>query len=349
MPAFDRLKLGLAAWVPRWWAGQGGAAGAFLDLALWPGEAVYRGVVDARNRLYDRGWLRVDVAAIPVISVGNLGVGGTGKTPVAAWIAGRLAELGARPAVVLRGYGRDEVLVHRELNPHVPVFADPVRVRAVAAAAGSGCTVAVLDDAFQHRKLSRTFDVVLLSAESWNAEPRLLPRGPWREAPAALRRADMVVVTRKSATDENADAVRRSVEVLAPGVYTVICRLQPAVLTPLHGGARSSIETLAGMRVLAVAALAAPAPFVENLEASGADVELAAFPDHHEFTEAEVAGLRKRASGRPIVMTLKDAVKLRAMLDGSASALVLRQQVRIEDGGDRLDAILREIAEGSRR
>jgi tetraacyldisaccharide 4'-kinase len=119
--------------VERLWYGAGAPARLARAL-LAPAAWTYAGVTAVRGTLYDRGVLRTHVPAIPVLSLGNITVGGTGKTPVAAWAAARLHERGARPAIVLRGYGGDEPLVHERLNPDVPVIADANRVRGVARA-----------------------------------------------------------------------------------------------------------------------------------------------------------------------------------------------------------------------
>ncbi|HEX5521301.1 MAG TPA: tetraacyldisaccharide 4'-kinase [Longimicrobiaceae bacterium] len=339
------------AWVHRWWAGQAGAAGTVLGAALWPFEQAYRGVTGARNRGYDRGWLASERAAIPVVSIGNLGVGGAGKTPFTAWAARRLVEWGRRPAVVLRGYGGDEVLLHRELNPEVPVFAAAKRAEGVREATAAGCDVAVLDDAFQHRALTRDLDVVLISAESWQESPRLLPRGPWRESEAALGRAGAVVVTRKSAGQDAAESVAAGLRARHPGLTVAVCWIAPSDLAPLHASAQPAaeraLETLRGREVLAVAALADPAPFAANLRGAGVAVELLAFPDHHPYSPADAAAILRRAAGRPIVMTHKDAVKLRALLPTSADALVLRQRVVPESGMDAVEAALRRAVTGA--
>ncbi len=159
----------------------------------------YGAAVALRNLAYDRGWYDAHELALPAIAIGNLTVGGTGKTPIAAWFATALRARGARPAIVLRGYGGDEVLVHRRLNPGIPVVADADRVRGVSTARAEGATVVVLDDGFQHRRARRDADVVLLSAD--RAGPfRYLPAGPWREPLQSLRRASAIVVTRRNAS-----------------------------------------------------------------------------------------------------------------------------------------------------
>lgn len=341
----------LSAWVPRWWAGDGGAAGRALHTTLAPAEAGYRAVVRARNELYDRGWLRAARAPIPVVSVGNIGVGGAGKTPFAAWLAAWMDARGLDPAVVLRGYGGDEVQVHAELNPGVPVFAAARRIHGVRDAARAGRRVAVLDDAFQHRAVRRDLDVVLVSAEGWEPERNLLPRGPWREEATALRRADLVVVTRKSADPEHAEAVAQEVGPWAPAVPRILCSFLPDGVGPLHlHGSHDEwrAESLLGVRVLAVAALADPRPFAENLRSMGAEVELVSFPDHHAYTAADAEAVLSRAAGRRVVTTHKDAVKLRHLLPLDAPVRVLRQRVEIDRGVDLLEHALERLTAGAR-
>jgi len=167
------------ALVDRLWYGRDTFASAVRAM-LVPAERVFGGIVGARDILYDAGWLPARQTAIPAVSIGNLTVGGTGKTPMAAWIARGLSARGARPAIVLRGYGDDEPLVHRTLNPDVPVLVGADRVAAIAEAARVGADIAVLDDAFQHRRAHRVADLVLVSADRWTPEARLLPAGPWR-------------------------------------------------------------------------------------------------------------------------------------------------------------------------
>lgn len=337
------------AFVREVWAGEGGVAGSLLRTLLAPAEAAYRGIVRARNHVYARGWLLSERAGVPVISIGNLSVGGAGKTPFAAWTARRLREWGCTPAIALRGYGEDEILLHRELNPEVPVFADRRRVDAACAAAAAGCDVVVLDDGFQHRALARDLDVVLLPVEGWTSRPRLVPRGPWREGLDSLRRADVVVLTRKSADAALAAEAAAEVRRLHPALPILRCALLPSHLTPLHGGEARGIKTLVGRKVLGVAALALPEPFIEHLVEAGAETDAATYPDHHHFDQRDADDLVEWAGGRIMVMTHKDAVKLRPLLPPSAKAFVLEQRVAIEAGAEALDAALRRALEGRTR
>lgn len=329
----------------RWWAGEAGASGRAADVVLAPAEAAFRAGVRLRNGAFDRGWMRSERVGIPVISVGNVAVGGAGKTPVSAWIARRLAEWERLPAIALRGYGEDEIQVHRELNPAIPVFRGARRVDAAREAQAAGRNVVVLDDAFQHRGLARNLDLVLIATESWDAHPRVLPRGPWREGVDALARADLLVITRKSAPASRSVEVEAELGRLLPRMPVARIALRPTELVPLHGGAAMNVSALAGKRVLAVAALATPGPFVEHLRAAGAEVEAALYPDHHEFSADEAASLRQRCADRWMVMTHKDAVKLRALLPADAPAFVLHQRVETEGGADLLDAALRRALE----
>ena len=198
------MSHGFEARVRAWWRGEGGLWGGLASVLAAGPALLFGAVVRVRNALYDRGWLPARRAPLPVVSVGNLTVGGTGKTPVAAWIVRRLSERGHRPALVSRGYGRDELALHGRWNPAVPVVASPDRAGAAREAARRGADVAVLDDGFQHRRLARDADVVLLAAEE-RFPGRMLPAGPYREPSRALRRADLIVVTRKAAPESAAE------------------------------------------------------------------------------------------------------------------------------------------------
>ncbi|HEU0299368.1 MAG TPA: tetraacyldisaccharide 4'-kinase, partial [Longimicrobium sp.] len=155
--------------------------------------------------------------------------------------------------------------------------------------------------------------------------------------------------TRKSADAARAEEVAAQVARLHPARPIVRCALLPSRLVPLHGGEATPIEALAGRRVLAVAALALPEPFIEHLVEAGAEVDAATYPDHHLFYRDDAESLVEWAGGRRMVMTRKDAVKLRPLLPPSADAFVLEQDVVIESGAETVDAALRRALEGSGR
>ena len=328
------------------WRSDGVAARGARAL-LAPAERAMAGAVAVRNTLYDRGTLRTHATSIPAVSVGNLTVGGTGKTPVSAWLAQRLVERGAAPAVVLRGYGDDEPLVHAVLNPSVPVVVSPDRARGVADAAERGADVAVLDDAFQHRRVARAVDIVLVAADGWRVHRRMLPSGPWREPLEALRRADLAVITSKAASETEVTAARLAIAHAAPDTPIVSVTLELGDLFRFGDpGARLPLGGLAGASVLAIAAVGNPDAFFAQLRRAGANVAARGFPDHHRYTREEVERLAALApAGGMAVCTLKDAVKIAPLWPADAPALwYVSQPVRVGWGAEhferRMDALL---------
>ncbi len=329
---------GLHRLVRGWWAGQGGVAGRFLQVVTAPAELAYRVEIARRDRRYTRhGGARV--AGLRVVSVGNLTVGGTGKTPLAAWVGRTLGELGARPALLARGYGRDEIELHRRWNPGLPVLADPDRLASARLARSRGADAAVLDDGFQHRRLARDVDLVLLAAED-PFPGRLLPRGPYREPIAALERAHGVVVTRRTASPAAARGLAEAVARTFHRATTATLHLAPAGWRALTGEPASAP---AGP-ILAVAGIGRPEDFARQLtEALDGEVELASFPDHHEYTARDVEALAARAKGRTLVTTEKDAVKLEAFADRLPTVRVVTLEPRWESGQPDILALLRDV------
>ncbi|MDB4874143.1 MAG: Tetraacyldisaccharide 4-kinase [Gemmatimonadetes bacterium] len=337
--------------VERVWYG-GDAIASAARTALTPLERVFGGIVGARDILYDAGWLPAHETAIPAVSVGNLTVGGTGKTPIAAWIARGLADRGAHPAVVLRGYGDDEPLVHARLNPDVPVFVGADREAAVSEAARHGADIAVLDDAFQHRRVQRMADLVLVSADRWTADVRLLPAGPWREPLKAVRRATLVIVTRKAASDRTVEAVHEQIARIAPGIPRVSVLLDSGELVRADDPAkRRPLHDLDGSIVHAVLSIADPGAFIRQIERRGARVRPLIYPDHHAFTDHDVQ--RIAATFKPgdwIICTLKDAVKLAPTWPRLAPPLwYVSQQVMVERGVGGLERVLDDLVRARSR
>ena len=327
------------------WYGTGGLMRVARG-ALWPTEWGYRGVVRCRNALFDAGWFAGRDPAVPSLSIGNLSVGGTGKTPVAAYVARRLVELGARPGIVMRGYGGDEAAVHAVLNPDVPVLTSPSREAGTMAARLAGCDVAVLDDAFQHRWIRRSEDVVLVSAEQWGpGRVRCLPTGPYREPLASLRRASLVLVTRKEADAGTAANLQHLLRQYATrDVGRVAFHLD--VLRRVGGGGDDApLSVLQGARVLAVAAIGAPESFAGQLRAAGGDVSLTSFPDHHGYAAVDVQMMLRRAEATDfVVCTLKDAEKLAALWPRAGPTLwYVSQRIALEEGEQTLDASLHRL------
>ena len=318
------------------------ASDGVVARALAPFGVVYGAAMRARNAAYSAGFRRVHPASVPTISVGNLTVGGTGKTPVSAWFAEQIASRGTRPGVVLRGYGADEPIVHRTLVPSAVVVADPDRVRGSARAVETGARAIVLDDAFQHRRAGRSVDVVLVAAEQ-GLPRRCLPAGPLREPWSGLRRADALIVTRKTASAEAASAMAGALEARW-GRPVAVMHLASGGLRRAGGTAGDSPAV--GARILAVSGIGEPAAFHEQLVGSGFTVTPMPFPDHHPFSAADVERIVARAAGfGAVVCTLKDAVKLSPRWPAHAPPLwYLSQAVRLDAGQGILDGLLDRLA-----
>ncbi len=289
-----------------------------------PLSRVYAWEVARRNRRWDRGQGVVTVER-PVVSVGNLSAGGTGKTPMVRWVVATLQEAGRRPAIAMRGYkaagGRpgDEEQEHRLMMPGVPVLADPDRAGAVSALlrddAGKQIDCIVLDDGFQHRRLARDLDIVLVDASRAPDRDALLPLGYLREPPAALSRAHACVLTHAELVD--ADRLVFLQELvrgwLPEGAEVGVAEHRWTGLRRV-GSAPEPVAWLSGRRVLGVCAIGHPEAFLRGLDRAGAAVVGSwCLPDHDPFAPGTVRrldALLRRSDAEAVVMTAKDLTKL---------------------------------------
>ncbi len=303
----------------------------FLFLPIAP---LYRGAVAARETAYRRGWLERARLDIPVISVGNLTFGGTGKTPTVIALVRDLVRMGRRPAVLTRGYKRrdgaqvvvvgpeprqtvrevgDEPLEMARRLPGVPVVVDADRERGGREAYRLGADVVVLDDGFQHLKLERDLDLVLLDAgDPWGGG-RLPPLGRLREPVSALGRAGAVLITKVPADWRPVvEEIEGVIDRIAPHLQVFVARMRPTrVRVPSEGW--KGAEILAGKRIYAFAGLGRPQGFAETLESAGAEiVGHRWFPDHHDYSGRDLAEVSAAAdeAGAIAVTTAKDGVKL---------------------------------------
>lgn len=325
-------------------------------LLVWP-WLLYRPLVRLRNLLFDWGLRRARRLPVAVCSVGNIGLGGTGKTPVVALLGERLAARGLRPMVLSRGYKGDAGGNDEAAMLDLPVRCDPVRVRAGRQAIADGATALVLDDGFQHRQLARDLDLVCIDAtRPWGRADgrrgRTLPLGLLREAPAALGRADLLMVTRCDQVD--AQRLERLVAQLERfGKPVLRCRHAPVALRELGADATRQPAELAGTRVVLASGIGNPGAFAATVRQLGAEPAAEhRFPDHHRFTAAEVAALLETAGEAPLLITAKDAVKWLPLVPAAARARVLVLEVAARLAADddaRLDAALASGLERSAR
>lgn len=298
-------------------------------------ERIYSNEVARCNRRWDagRGVIRFDRA---VISVGNLSVGGTGKTPVVAWALRELLEAGRRPCVAMRGYARrrgeesDEEALHRRAFPGVPVVARPDRAEGLielfGTDEGAAIDVIVLDDGFQHRRIARDLDIVLIDATRDPFVGHLLPRGWLREGVPSLARAHALVLTHvEHVSMEALEGLAGRLASAAPHALLASCaHIWEAVeqVSPAGGPARSP-DSLAGQRLAAVCAIGNPDAFLAQARAAagpGGRVESIVLRDHAPFTPARVANVRTLCrSADALLTTAKDWTKLGRHVLGGAS------------------------------
>jgi tetraacyldisaccharide 4'-kinase len=290
--------------------GGGGPAAGAAALLYGTGAAAF-------HALHELGWLPRRRARLPVVSIGALTVGGSGKTPVTRWLAERLRERGRRPAILSRGYrsaggkaprvvdperpdpvrdGDEPALLARSL-PSVPVVVGADRVAAGALARGRGADVLLLDDGFQHRRLRRDADVVLWDRTAEAADGRLLPAGALREPRRGVRRADLLVLV------DRGDGLPGPPRGAPPAEHVFRARLVP--------GSRQRIEE--GRAVHALSGVANPESFERSLQSLGLRVTGATrFPDHHPFSAAEIRAAARRAVDEEadlLAVTAKDHVR----------------------------------------
>jgi tetraacyldisaccharide 4'-kinase len=299
---------------------------------------------------YERGWLRRRRLACKVVSVGNLAVGGSGKTPTTAWLAGRLHRGGTKVALATRGYRRrgreavrvvsdgrhvsadvdaagDEPLLLAGHAPGVPVLVGPDRaVVGLRAVSAFGAEVLVLDDGFQHHRLARDLDLVMVDGGLGFGNRKLLPRGPLREPLSALRRAHAVGIVDGPLPARDAELL----DTLAPEAFRFAAFREPSGVRPLRGGAPEPISALAGRDVGCLSGIANPASLRRTVENLGAHlVAERSFPDHHRYRPRDLEGLSRDA---PLWLTTeKDAVKLLPAWVGAADVRVLAIGLRVPE------------------
>ncbi|MCS6849670.1 MAG: tetraacyldisaccharide 4'-kinase [Gemmataceae bacterium] len=317
----------------------------------------YSWAVRIRNRLYDLGWKASHRAPVPVVSVGNLTLGGTGKTPCVEYVAAFYRRRGLRPAILSRGYGasdgrNDEFLVLEENLPDVPHLQGTDRVQLAAVACEElESDILILDDGFQHRRLARDLDIVVIDATNPWGFGRLFPRGLLREPPAGLGRAHIIVLTRcNQATRPSVEEVRRRIACLAPGRPVVQSVHLPEILVNSERATRP-ITDLIDRPVAAFAGIGNPEGFRRTLADLGARLRaFRGFPDHHVYTRRDVEDLRAWARQLPadglVLTTQKDLVKLQLNRLAERELWALRIRLHLTWGQELLDRKLEEAVSG---
>lgn len=310
-------------------------------------EVPYAWYVRRRNRRYDVGQIKVEQVGAPVVSVGNLTVGGTGKTPLVEWLARSLQSRGVKVGIVSRGYGsqqgqpNDEALELARSLPDVPHVQNRDRVAAARAAIeAKGCELILLDDGFQHRRLHRDLDIVLLDALAPFGYGRLLPRGLLREPLSSLARAHVICLSRADLIAEPKRAeIHEQVTSLAPDAAWVELAHRPRSLLS-SAGEEAPLASLTQRPVAAFCGIGNPEGFRATLDQCGYRVVAwREFPDHHRYSERDLAWLSNwadQAAAEAIVCTHKDLVKLDVPRLGERPLWALGVGVEVLAGRDEL-------------
>ncbi len=317
-----------------------------------------------RNHLYDIGLRPILRAEVPIVSIGNLTLGGTGKTPAVEWVARFYCAMGLRPAILSRGYGasadgfNDEAKMLRSNLPEVPHLRNPDRyVTARQAVKQYGSQILILDDGFQHRRLHRDLDIVTLDATNPWGYGRLFPRGMLREPVSSLSRADLILLTRCDSVAPEALAVLE--DHIHQGFAKkplVTSRHHPLHLMRFRSAQHATTEVpenvalkeLNGRLVAAFCGIGNPEAFRKTLRGLGCElIAFRCFPDHHRYSNGDLESLRRWAAGLPsdalIVTTQKDLVKLPFPELASRPLSALRVGLEILSGREVLEQLLKGV------
>jgi tetraacyldisaccharide 4'-kinase len=325
---------------------------------LWLLSLAYGAVVLARGLLYDLRVLKPRRAKAKVVCIGNLTAGGTGKTPATILAALTLRRADRRVAILSRGYGRPDrdaevCVLHDDSEPDwkrcgdepwmmhqilkgqgIPILVSPDRVGAAAQAVTFfNSQVVVLDDGFQHRRLARDLDVVLINALDGFGGRRLLPLGNLREPLRALRRAQLIMLTHVDLAPEDALAAwRKDIHRANPRAPLLEAVHKPDLLLEVKTQTKRRCDHLKGRPVSSLCGLASPRQFEDCLERNGATIaQRWRYPDHHRYTKRELVSIGRLLAGLPLVTTFKDLVKFpadwRDMLTGEVYALSISLEI----------------------
>jgi tetraacyldisaccharide 4'-kinase len=335
----------LDAYLQRVW--YGGDA-RWLSWLLLPLSGVFGAAAALRRAAYRSGVFRTHRVARPVVVVGNLTVGGVGKTPFTIWLANRLAARGVRVGVVLRGYGGrsrawprdvtsatsveevgDEAVLIATRTPAL-VVAGPDRVADAQRAIERGAEIVLADDGLQHYRLARDREIAVIDAQRGLGNQRLLPAGPLREPARRLRGADLIVHTRRG---------EAPAPISAEPTRSVVAVASLADAHSLYDGQIRPLASFAGQHVHAVAAIGNPQAFFEALAAAGLFVDGRPLPDHANLTPTNVSF----DDEAPVLMTEKDAVKCRAFAD-KRRLWAVRQELELDAAaGALVDAVVEPL------
>jgi tetraacyldisaccharide 4'-kinase len=330
-----------------------GLAAAAARCGLSAAALGYRIAAAVRNAAFDHGLRLVTKVSVPVVSIGNISLGGTGKTPMVEWVARWYREREIRVAILSRGYGEsaglnDEGRVLEDNLPDVPHLQNRDRVRlAHTAVEELESELLVLDDGFQHRRLARDLDIILLDALQPPSVNRIFPRGLLREPMPALRRAHVVVLSRADLVDSAVRAdIRTKVKRVAPTAHWVEARHAPRDLVDAEG-VGTPLNEAVNTRVAAFCGIGNPDGFRRTLEVLGVElIDFRVFPDHHAYSRTDISDLISwlgNVHADLALTTQKDLVKVRTQTLGAVPLRALRIGLEIVRGQGELERSLEAL------
>ncbi|MEI6081125.1 MAG: tetraacyldisaccharide 4'-kinase [Verrucomicrobiota bacterium] len=353
-----------------------GKRAGLLRIVLRGLSFLYLAIVSLRIKLYASNILRPHQIGCPVVSIGNLTVGGTGKTPVVEKLARELSSRGRKVVILSRGY--KSTLQRIPGNNHYPVrvvseggallldsrnagdepFMLAKNLRGVAvvvdkdrvecgrhAISKFGCDLLILDDGLQYLRLQRRFDLVLIDREAPFGNEYLLPRGTLREPPSHLRRATHILITKCEGSDLT--ELHRRIRLHNRTAPIIECRHRPVELQDFSTGEQIPISSLQGLRVAALSAIASPESFEQGLRRLGVSLDITqSFADHHRYSKRELDRFIKRCTRRGvscIITTEKDAVRMPHLLNQEIPIHYLRIEIEIIKGQEHWDLMLNQL------
>ncbi len=333
----------------------GEAVRGTLTVLSWP----YSAVVRVRNHLYTAGWLKAHAVGIPVVCVGNLTTGGTGKTPLVVWLCRYLQEKHICCSILTRGYktpkgeASDEPALLAALCPGAAVVVNPDRVAGAAEAiCRHDAQLLVMDDGFQHRRLSRDLDIVAIDATRAFGYGKVLPAGLLREPVTGLRRAHAVVLTR--CDQVSADTLKRieeDIHRIHPGLLVARSVHAPTGIRTLTGTG-IEVRQLHGQRIFAFCGIGNPKSFFRTVEhAGGVLVESTVYDDHYRYAVGDLERIYRKAARRKaslILTTQKDWTKIAPLASpGEPPLACLTVELQITAGAERLTALIDRLVDGT--
>jgi tetraacyldisaccharide 4'-kinase len=336
--------------IERTWYGDSALRWLLLPLTL-----LFALITSARRLLFRLRLLPVKSADVPVVVVGNITVGGTGKTPIAIWIAKELRDRGWSPGIVSRGYrgtvGSSPLEVDADSDPAVvgdepvmiaaesqcPVVVHPNRIAAVRMLVAGGADVVIADDGLQHYRLARDVEIAVVDGERGTGNGMLLPSGPLREPAGRLSHVDSVLV--QGSFDDDMPVK------LPGGKVARRFRLRASAVSRLDGSIVRHLDDFSGTRVCAIAGIGNPERFFRMLEAHGIEVLRRPLPDHSAIEQRDLL----TAGDVPVFMTAKDAVKCRAL--DTTNCWQVGVDVEFEEGAGEalMETIIQAVGPGANR